>query len=196
MEEMIYAAAFVALLAVAVSASIAAVRRDGPDVGNLIKQLIIWASISALLPLSALAGATLLHPRTTLKELTHQRERSKEETYDTKDPAARSRFRDAQEQLTKRMDEEQRLYNRAMFRVAFPIGLIALVAGLMIRNISVGTGLAFGGACTLTTGCYTYWDDMGDALRFGSLLLVLGILIALGLFKFRRPAEGALQRRF
>jgi hypothetical protein len=187
MDETIYMAGLVALIAVAASASVVAVRRDGPEVGGLIKQLIIWASISALLPLSAVAGANLLHPRIAMKELTQQRDRAREETYDTKDPAARGRSRDTQQQLAQRIDEERRLYNRAMFRVAFPIGVVALVAGLLLRNIAVGTGLAFGGVCTLTTGCYTYWNDMGDALRFGSLLLVLCILIAIGLWKFGRP---------
>ena len=185
---LIYLAAFVTLIAAAVATAIIAVRRDGRNVGGLIKQLIIWAAIAALLPLSSWAGATMVHPRARLKELTNQRQRAQQETYDTQDPAARARVRDEQDRLTKLIDEEQRHFYGAMFWVGFPIGLAALVAGLFLRPVAVGTGLAFGGLCTLTAGCYSYWNDMGDALRFFSLLVVLAIVVAVGLLKFGRPA--------
>ena len=55
------------------------------------------------------------------------------------------------------------------------------------------TGLAFLGSwllglCTLTAGCYSYWNDMGDALRFFSLLIVLVTVIVIGLLKFDRAS--------
>ena len=63
-----------------------------------------------------------------------------------------------------------------------------------MRTVADGTALAFGGLCTLTTGCYSYCNDMGDALRFFSLLVVLVILIVIGLVKdglLARPGEAA-----
>jgi hypothetical protein len=183
-----YMAAFVTLIAVAVASAIIAVRRDGRGVGDLIKQLVIWVGIAGLLPLSSWAGATMLHPRTQLKDLMAQLQRSQQEIGDTKDVDIRSKTRDEQERLGKLIAEEQRLFYRGMFWVGFPIGLTALVIGLFLPSVAVGTGLAFGGLCTLTAGCYSYWDDMGDALRFSSLLIVLVILIAIGLLKFTRPA--------
>ena len=191
-ETIIYMAAFVTLIAVAIATSIIAVRRNGRDVDGLIKQLIIWVAISALLPLSSFAGATMLHPRTELKNLMERSTRAQQETYDTEDVNARKKSRDEQDQLRKQMNEEQRRFYRAMFWIGFPIGLISLVVGLYLRHVAVGTGLAFGGLCTLTAGCYSYWDDMGDALRFFSLLIVLLILIAIGLTKFGRPGSAAL----
>ena len=183
-QTIIYLAAFVTLVAVAVATAIIAVRRDGRGLGDLIKQLVIWLGVAALLPLTGYAGATMIHPRTRLKELTEQRQRVQQETYDTEDVAARGKSRDEQQRLSKLIDEEQRLFYRAMFWVGFPIGLAALVAGLFLRPVAVATGLAFGGLCTLTAGCYSYWDNMGDALRFFSLLLVLVTLIAIGLRKY------------
>jgi hypothetical protein len=185
-DEMMYAAAFVVLIAVAVAMAIIAVRRDGRGVGVLLKQLLICVAIAALMPLSSWAGATIFHPRTRLKELMEQQQRVGQETYDTQDVAARGKSRDEAQRLMKLIDQEKRLFYRAMFWVSFPIGLAALVAGLLLRAVAVGTGLAFGGMCTLTAGCYSYWDDMGDALRFFSLLIVLVVLIAIGLRKFDR----------
>jgi hypothetical protein len=121
------------------------------------------------------------------KNLMDQRNRAQQEVQDTQDVAARGKSRDEQQRLTKLIDEEKRRFYRAMFWVAFPIGLTALVIGMFVPTIPVGTGLSSGGLSTLTAGCYSYWDDMGDALRFFSLLLVLAVLITLGLIKFARP---------
>jgi hypothetical protein len=191
-DEMIYAAAFVALIAVAVSMSIIAVRREGRGVGDLIKHLIIWVGIAALLPLSSWAGASMLHPRAHIIDLTARKDRAQQDSYDSNpDAAARSKARDQVMQLDKQINEEQRLFHGAMFWIAFPIGLIALVVGLFLRSVAVASGLAFGGLCTLTVGCYSYWDAMGDALRFFSLLLVLVILIAIGLLRSNRGGAAA-----
>ena len=185
-DTIISLAIFVSLIAIAVATSIIVVRRDGRGAGDLIKQLVIWAGISALLPLTSWAGATMIHPRTELKNLMEQRARAQQEVHDTEDAAARGKSRDEQQRLTKLIDEEKRRFYRAMFWVAFPIGLTALVVGMFVRTIPVGTGLSSGGLSTLTAGCYSYWDDMGDALRFFSLLIVLAVLITLGLTKFAR----------
>jgi hypothetical protein len=190
-SEMIYFPAFVAIVAVAVAAVILAVRRDGCGAGDLVKQLIIWAGIAALLPASSWAGATVLHPRTHLNDLTSQQQRVAQDTNDTNtNEAARTKARDEQQRLEKQIAEEQRLFYRAMFWVSYPIGLTALIVGLFLRSVAVGTGLAFGGLCTLAAGCYSYWDAMGDALRFFSLLAVLAILIAIGLLR-KRPSAAA-----
>ena len=185
---MIYIAAFIVLIAVAVAMAIIAVRRDARGMGELVKHLIVFTTLAALLPLTSYAGATMLHPRTRLKELVYQHSRVGQATYDTQDPAARGKARDEAERLNKQVEEEKRLFYRAMFWVGFPIGLGALVAGLLLRPPTVATALAFGGLCTLSAGCYSYWDDMGDALRFFSLLLVLAVVGAIGVKRFGGPA--------
>lgn len=184
-------AAFAAIIAAAVAMAIIAVRRDGRGMGDLLKQLVIWVGIVALLPLTGMAGAALLHPKTQLTDLTAQQKQvqwgmNSSGTRD--DPAERAKVNAEFERLRKLIEAEQRLYNRAMFRVGFPIGLAALVLGLFLPSVTVGTSLALGGLSTLAVGCYSYWDDMGDAVRFFSLLAVLVILTAIGLLKFRRPA--------
>ena len=133
-ETLIYVAAMIALIAIAIATSILAVRRDGRDVDGLIKQLIIWVSISALLPLTSYAGATMLHPRTRLDDLQAQQQRVQQETTDTKDVEIRGKSRDQFEELRKQIEQEQRGFYRSMFWVACPIGYTALVIGLFLRN--------------------------------------------------------------
>ena len=50
------------------------------------------------------------------------------------------------------------------------------------------TFIHIGGLACLGEGCYSYWDKMGDGLRFGSLLVALTVVVALGCWKFR-PME-------
>jgi hypothetical protein len=186
----IYLTAFVALSAAAVATAILVVRRDGRGVGDLIKQLIIWVAIAALLPLTSWAGATMIHPRTQFKELMAQSQRVQQAavSLDQADKEGREKNWAEQERLRKLIEQEQRLYYQAMFWIGYPIGLTALVVGLFLRALPVGTAVAFGGLCTLATGCYSYWDDMGDALRFFWLLIVLAIITTVGLLKFGRPS--------
>lgn len=186
-DTLIYVAAMIALIAVAIATAIIAVRRDGRDADSLIKQLVIWVSISALLPLTSYAGATMLHPRTRLDDLQARQQRVQQETTDTKDVETRGKSRDRFEEVRKEIEQEQRGFYRSMFWVACPIGYTALVIGLFLRTVPVGTALAFGGLCTLTSGCYSYWDSMGDVLRFFSLLIVLVTVVAIGLVKFGHP---------
>jgi hypothetical protein len=186
-ETTIYAAAFITLIAVAIGTVILAVKRDGRNVGDLIKQLVICIAIASLLPLTSFAGATMLHPKTKLNDLIAQQQRAQQETYDTKEVERREKSRDQAEALRKQIEDEQRAFYRAMFWVGFPIGFAAFVAGFFLRGVAVATGFAFGGLCTLTAGCYSYWNDMGDPMRFFSLLIVLITVTAIGLIKFGRP---------
>jgi hypothetical protein len=188
-ETMIYLAAFITLAAVAVATAIVAVRNDGRNAGNLIKQVAIWVSIAALLPLTSFAGATILHPKTKMTDLRAQQQRVQQESYESQDVQGRERRANQLETLRKQIEEETRAFNQAMFWVAFPVGFAALVVGFFLKIVPVGAGLIFGGLCTLTAGCYSYWNDMGDAVRLCSLLVVLATVVTIGLVKFGRPVS-------
>ena len=202
-DTLLYLAAFVILVAAGVALSILAVRRDGRGVGDLLKQVVIWIGIVGLLPLVGYAGGTILHPQTPMKDLMAELNRVQQEqgnfNYDNNDPAARaaaqeqrSKLMDKQQELTKKIEEETRLFNRAQFWIAFPVGLVSILVGVaVVRIVCVGTSLAFGGLCALSFGCYSYWDGMGDYLRFFSLLIALVALIVLGLTKYGRSAVHA-----
>jgi hypothetical protein len=94
-------------------------------------------------------------------------------------------LRREKDRLEKEQDEAERAYYGTMFWVAYPIGLAALVLGIVFPVQAVGSGLMFGGLASLTMGCYSYWDKMDGWLRFGSLLLALLILLVLGTWRFR-----------
>jgi hypothetical protein len=190
-NTIIYLTAFVTMVAIAVATAIIAVRRDGRGAGDLIKQIIIWVCIAALLPLTSYAGANMLHPQKPMRDLVAQQQRVQQETYDTQDVSKRETARNKADALRKEIESERRAFYQAMFWVGFPIGFATLVAGLFVRTVPVGSGLAFGGLCTLTAGCYSYWNDMGDTLRFVSLVIVLISVTVIGLIRYQRPPVAA-----
>ncbi len=152
--------------------------KHGATAGALPRQFAIGVGVAVLLPLVVWYGARLLHPPPDSKAYS----RSLSEAKSTQE----------REHLDQEYEDAQRSYYRDMFWVAYPVGLLALVGGTLLPVKAVGTGFMFGGLFTLAEGCFSYWDRMGDWLRFGSAALALVALVGLGYWKFRpgRPAGG------
>lgn len=78
------------------------------------------------------------------------------------------------------------VYNRNVFIVLVVAGLISLVIGFFLSNISaVSLGLSLGGVLSFIIGTIRYWSNMDDYLRVIILGLALAALIWLGVKKIR-----------
>ncbi|MEX0703181.1 MAG: hypothetical protein WD069_13890 [Planctomycetales bacterium] len=104
---------------------------------------------------------------------------------DADEEAEKERLRDEKDRLDKELEAAARVYYRHMFWVACPVGLAAIILGTFFPVQAVGAGLMFGGLGSLTAGCYSYWDEMGGWLRFGSLVVSLAVVLLLGTWRFR-----------
>jgi len=71
-------------------------------------------------------------------------------------------------------------YNRNVFIIATGIGIIALIAGIALKLVSVSAGFMGGGVLTIIYGTVRYWSDLPDYGRFIILGIALAILIWLG----------------
>jgi hypothetical protein len=166
----------------------------GESTRTLPKQFAIGFGIAALLPLAVWYGVSLFHPPperedTSSYDLADYREAASEE---------KERLRQEKAQRKQELEEAFRCYYRDMFYAAYPVGILALIVGAFLSVQAVGAGLMFGGLFTLGEGCYCYWDKMGDPMRFGSLLIALVVVVALGCYKLpwtaghtSRPLQGA-----
>jgi hypothetical protein len=74
----------------------------------------------------------------------------------------------------KEFNDVQNKYNRNVFYIAFTIGIIAVIAGLIITEV-LGAGLMFGGILTSIYGIMRYFSELGKIARF--LVVLLGFLI-------------------
>ncbi len=75
---------------------------------------------------------------------------------------------------------DQKKFQKALFAVAAPLGIVAIIAGSLIAIQSIGTGLMFGGIFSVMDGYFNYWSELPDGARFFSLLLAFIVLIYIG----------------
>ncbi len=137
------------------------------------------------MPLTVWYGTNVFSPPPNWKEYTRSAERIEERIRDAKGEREKERLRDEKDRLDEKKEGEERVYYKHMFWVAYPVGLVAIVLGTFFPVQAVGAGLMFGGLSSLAAGCYSYWDKMTDQLRFGSLVVALGVVVALGTWRFR-----------
>ena len=159
-------------------------------VRELMKQIAIWLGIVTLLPLSVWYATSAFSPPPDWKQHARTTARLDERIADTKEVAEKEKFRAEKDHLVAQLDEAERVYYGHMFWVAYPVGLVAVIVGTFFPVQVVGAGLMFGGLSSLAAGCYSYWDRMGDHLRFGSLVVAVAVVLALGTWRFRPGSSG------
>jgi hypothetical protein len=156
-----------------------------------LKEFAIGLGIAILLPLVAHYTGELMRPSPS--EEIHQArvEKLQIRLKAAKTPAQKDVFVDQKAALEVEYKEAEKRHEQAVFAVAYPLGIVALVLGALISIPSVGGGFMFGGLFALTDGCYSYWDSMPGWLRLGSLLGALAVLVVLGCWKREHPPQPA-----
>ena len=106
------------------------------------------------------------------------------------DPSA-SREEKAQRQAEQQKKQEEyraaeKYFQKHLFAVAVPLGLVALLVGAFLRLPAIGTGLMFGGIFSICDGYFNYWSELADVLKFVSLLIAFALLIFLGYRRLER----------
>lgn len=76
--------------------------------------------------------------------------------------------------------KEETRFQKHLFYVAAPAGVIAILAGSFIAVQAVGAGLMFGGIFALIDGYRNYWSELPDAMRFVSLIAAFLVLLFIG----------------
>ena len=84
------------------------------------------------------------------------------------------------ETCNKEFRDISEVYNRNVFIIATIIGIIALVAGIVLKITSVSSGLMGGGILTIIYGIIRYWSGLQNYGRFTVMAIALVVLIWLG----------------
>jgi len=94
------------------------------------------------------------------------------------------------DQERKQLDIEwkakEKRFQRALFFVAVPLGIAAILVGSLAAIQAVGTGLMFGGIFLLLDGYMIYWSELPDSMRFLSLLMAFIVLMWIGYRKIAK----------
>lgn len=80
----------------------------------------------------------------------------------------------------KDFDQAKGLYNRNVFFILAPLGLIIVLIGIYLSVEYIGAGLMFGGLITMFYATVRYFSDMSKLLRALVLLVELLVIIYIG----------------
>ena len=152
-----------------------------------VKQIGVWLGIVVLLPLSTWYGTSTFSPPTNLEEARKKAAQLDKKTWTATDEGEKEKLNQEKDAVDKEVEEAARVFYGNMFWVAYPVGLVAVIGGILFRVQPVGGGLVFGGLASLSAGCYSFWDSMEGWHRFASVVLVLVALIVLGSWRYWRP---------
>jgi len=79
-----------------------------------------------------------------------------------------------------RFSNDNAVYNRNIFFILAPIGLIIIVLGIYLTVDYMGAGMMFGGLITLFYATMRYFTDMSKLLRAFVILIELLIIMWIG----------------
>lgn len=83
-------------------------------------------------------------------------------------------------------DQALQIYNRNVFYIVTPLGLLAIIFGLFIGLEVVGSGAMFGGILLLAYGTMRYFSNMSKVMRVVVIGIELLLLIIISIKKLRK----------
>jgi len=82
-------------------------------------------------------------------------------------------------------------FEKHLFAVAVPLGLLAIVIGAYLPLPAIGTGLMFGSIFSISDGYFNYWAELSPQLKFFSLLAAFIVLLTVGYRKLEKKESPA-----
>ncbi len=143
----------------------------------LAKKIILGFGIAALLPLMVFYGVSTFSPRPQYRDYQIENYHEKHERASAEEQIE---LEEEKSRLEQQRRDDRKKFERNVFFVAVPVGIIALVAGSIIAIQAIGGGLMLGGIFTLTEGYFCYWSELDDWMRFVSLVVGFIVLMFIG----------------
>lgn len=106
--------------------------------------------------------------------------------YNNSKPEEKAKLQQERKQHEQEWRINEKRFQRALFSVAVPVGIAAIVIGSLAAIQAVGTGLMFGGIFSLLDGYCNYWSELPDAMRFFSMLFAFIVLLYIGYKKLAK----------
>lgn len=76
-------------------------------------------------------------------------------------------------------------YDANVFIILTVLGVAALIAGVILKTESVGSGFLMGGVLSILIATLRNWSNFGDIIRFLILGAVLALLVYIGIKKLK-----------
>lgn len=106
--------------------------------------------------------------------------------YEHGTPEEKKALEAEQGRLDEQYKKEEGQFQKNLFFVAVPLGIIAIIVGSFLSVQAIGAGLMFGGIFSICDGYINYWSELSDALKFLSLLVAFIVLLFVGYKKLEK----------
>jgi len=154
---------------------------------HVVRELVLALGVAVLIPLIAYYGTIIFHPQPEYtfergailwSEATTQEEKALKEAEQAKENAALAEYK-----------SEKLQFNKTYFFVCLAIAFIAIITGMFLPMVALGSGFILGGFITLITGYISYWGALHTIIKLGSLVAALVFIMLISYRRFTTKAE-------
>lgn len=143
----------------------------------LAKKIVLGFGIAVLLPMMVYYGVSTFSPKPEYRDYQIENYHEKHDRASTEE---KIELEEQKSKLDDQRREHKKRFQRHLFFVAAPVGIIAVIAGSIIAVQAIGTGFMLGGIITLSEGYVCYWPQLEDWIRFISLIIGFIVLVFIG----------------
>ena len=140
----------------------------------LAKKLALGFGLAIIFPMMIHYGVSTFSPEPKFESYSKHSEFNKTATEQEKIQKVEAR------------ESAQKQFEKHLYMVAVPLGLVAILIGAFSRVQSIGSGLMIGGIFSITDGYVNYWSHLEDWMKFLSLLAAFAILLIVGYKKIEK----------
>ncbi len=149
----------------------------------LAKKFALGFGIAIIFPIMVHYGVSTFVPSPKWQE---RYSGSYYQDYSNATPEVKAKLDRERKQREGEWKAKEKRFQAALFVVAVPLGIAAILVGSLAAIQAVGTGLMFGGIFLLLDGYANYWSELADSMRFLSLLLAFIVLLYIGYRKIAK----------
>jgi len=143
----------------------------------LAKKFAVGVGIAIIFPLMIHYGVSTFSPPPKWEDY---RIKNYYEKHKRATPEEQKKLEEEQNRLDEQRKKAEKRFQKHLFFVAVPLGIIAIIIGAFLSIQAIGTGLMFGGIFSVCDGYFNYWYELADPLKFVSMLITFIVLIFVG----------------
>ena len=140
----------------------------------LAKKIALGFGIAIILPMMIHYGVSSFVPRPEWHE--YQVE-NYHERHQIADAVTKLELEAEQVELDEAYERDEHYFQKTLFFVAVPLGLVSILIGAFMDKKSLGAGLMLGGIFSICNGYLNNWDYLDHHLKFISLLIAFLLLL-------------------
>ncbi len=149
----------------------------------LAKKFALGFGIAIVFPMMIHYGISTFSPQPKWKD--YQIENYYEK-HERATPEEQEKLEAEKNRLEEEREKAEKRFQKHLFFVAAPLGIITIIVGAFLSIQAIGTGLMFGGIFSVCDGYFNYWYELADPLKFASMLVAFVVLIFVGYKKLEK----------